>query len=340
MVYYDMKTKILVTGAGGYIGSVAAYLYLQKGLEVVAVDSFETGFRGPLDTLTEKFGSDQLRIYEANISEIETVLEKEKDIQAVVHYAASCSVDESMKKPEKYFTNDTANANALLVALMKHGIKNVIFSSTCAVYGDAQYVPIDESHPTNPANPYGASKRMLEQMMEWYGKLGKLNYVILRYFNVCGASDDGFIGDAKKPSVHLMQNAVRGALGLEPFFLTCGKFDTPDGTPIRDYVNVVDLNEAHYAAIQYLLDGGKSEIINLGTGNGNSVLEIVQKVQDLTGAKFNLQTTTAREGEYATMIAQIDKARSVLKWNPTHTLEDSVKSLVTWYKAHPNGWER
>ncbi len=214
----------------------------------------------------------------------------------------------------------------------------MVFSSTCAVYGENEYTPVDEKHPTNPTNPYGESKLMVEKMIEWYSKLKGLNYVILRYFNVCGASDDGEVGDSKNPSVLLMQNAVRGALGIDSFQLTCPKVDTPDSTPIRDYINVVDLNEAHIKALEYLESGGKSEIINLGTGTGNSVLEIVEKVEEITGKKLPREKGEERKGEYAQMYADISKAKSVLDWEPARSIEDSVKSLVKWYTDHPHGW--
>jgi UDP-glucose 4-epimerase len=333
--------KILVTGAGGYIGSVATYLFLQKGYEVVVVDNFVTGYRQPLEVLQEKFGKEKLRFYETDLAhDLSPIFQEEKDIQVIVHYAASCLVNESMKNPEKYFTNNLGGSNNLFKHAMQNGVNNIVFSSTCAVYGDAQYVPIDEKHPTNPANAYGASKRMVEEMLEWYSNLKGLKYVVLRYFNVCGASDDGFIGDSKKPSQLLMQNAVRGAMGIEPFYLTCAKMDTPDGTPIRDYVNVVDLNEAHFKAIEYLVNGGKSETINIGTGSGHSVKEIVDKVQEVTGKSFNLQSSEPRAGESPRLIASIEKAKSLLGWEPKRSLEDSVKSLITWYTAHPKGWER
>lgn len=332
--------SVLVTGAGGYIGSIATYLLLQKGYTVVALDNFSTGYKQPLEVLQEKYGRQKLTIYEGNINDdLDTLFKQEDDIQVVLHYAASCLVNESMEFPAKYFVNNTAAANALLVQMMKYGIKKFIFSSTCAVYGDAQYVPLDEKHPTNPLNPYGESKRMLEKMVEWYANLGKMQYVILRYFNVCGASDDGLIGDSKRPSSLLVQNAVRGALNIEPFYLTCPTVDTPDETPIRDYINVVDLNEAHIKAIELILKNDESHIINLGTGTGNSVLEIVNEVQQVTGKKFDLSKGEQRKGEYAKMIASIEKAKKILGWAPKRTIKSSVESLTTWYSQHPNGWE-
>ena len=332
--------KILVTGGGGYIGSVATYLLLQKGYEVVVIDNFSTGYEEPLKKFKNKFKS-KFRYYDADLKKpLDPIFKKEKGIDAVLHYAAHCLVNESMENPQKYFSNNVCGSQNLLSTILKYDIKKIVFSSTCAVYGEAKYVPIDEKHPTNPSNPYGESKLLIERMLQWYGKLSDLKYVILRYFNVCGASDDGEIGDSKKPSVLLVQNAVRGALRIEPFYLTCLKVDTPDGTPIRDYINVVDLNEAHVLALEYLFRGGKSEIINLGTGSGNSVLEVVDKVQEATSFKFDLKRTEPRKGEPTKLVADIKKAKKILGWEPKRTIKDSVKSLVKWYKLHPNGWDK
>ncbi len=333
--------KVLVTGAGGYIGSVATYLLLQNGYEVVALDNFSTGYQAPLELLQEKFGKEKIRYYKADITEeVSEVLEKEKDISAVFHYAALCLVDESMKEPGKYFTNNIGGTLNLLLAMSKFGIPNLIFSSTCAVYGGAQYVPIDEKHPLNPDSPYGESKAIVEKIIHWYGELKGLHYIILRYFNVCGASDDGLMGDSKKPSVLLVQNAVRGALGIKPFYFTYQEVDTPDASPIRDYINVMDLNEAHLKALEYLSSGGQSETLNLGTGTGNSVLEIVEKVETATKTKINKNKSTPRQGESSKLFASIEKAKKILHWEPKRSIEDSVRSLVDWYKNHPNGWDK
>ncbi len=335
-----MKT-ILVTGAGGYIGSVGTYTLLQKGYRVVALDNFSRGYHEPLEALQKKFGEKNLVIYERSLLDtLDAIFDKENP-EAVLHYAAFCKVDESMKQPDIYFYNNVGGSLNLLRAMEAHNVRTIIFSSTCAVYGEAQYVPVDEKHPTDPKNPYGESKRMTERMIDWYKQLKNWRYMILRYFNVCGASDDGLIGDSKNPSVLLVQNAVRGALGIEPFALTCATtLDTPDGMPIRDYINVVDLNEAHIAALEHVLRGGASDTINLGTGTGNSVKEIIAAVQQITGKKIDVQSSMPREGEYATMIANINKAHTVLGWQPKRSISDSVNSLITWYTAHPHGWQR
>ena len=332
--------KILVTGAGGYIGSVAADLFLRQGHEVVAIDNFTTGYRQPLELLQKKY-ADKFRYYEADLKDdLSDIFNKEKNIDAVVHYAASCVVDESVRNPGKYFYNNVAVTADLLSAMEKAGVKNMIFSSTCAIYGEAEYYPIDEKHPLNPTTPYGASKKMAEEIVQWFGKLKGFNYVILRYFNVCGATEDGSLGDSKRPSTLLVQNAVRGALGIEKFYVTCPEVDTPDKTPIRDYINVVDLNEAHLKALEYLIKGGRSDVINLGTGSGDSVLEIVEQVKKITGKEISLEKGNTRMGDDPKKIADIKKAKEILGWEPKRTIADSVKSLVTWYTNNPHGWDK
>jgi len=333
-------SKILITGCAGYIGSIASDLFLKSGYQVVGIDNFQTGYRRPIEILQERY-RDKFKFYEADLkSDLSPIFQKEKNIDAVVHYAASCLVDESMKDPGKYFLNNVTVTANLLSTMDKFNIKNIIFSSTCAVYGEAEYFPIDEKHPLNPTTPYGASKKMAEEIIQWFAKIKRIQYCILRYFNVCGATDDGSIGDSKKPSTLLVQNTVRGALGIEKFYLTCPEVSTPDKTPIRDYINVVDLNEAHLKALEYLLSKGKEEIINLGTGTGSSVLEVVNQVKKSTGVDIPIEKANTRLGDDAKKIADISKAEKVLGWRPEKTIEDSVKSLLIWYKNHPHGWEK
>ncbi len=335
-----MNKKIMITGAGGYIGSVAADLFLKSGYEVIGLDNFQTGYKEPLELLKNEY-SGKFRYYEIDLKQdLSPIFEKEPGISAVIHYAASCLVDESVRLPGKYFLNNVAVTSNLLGTMDKFNIKNIIFSSTCAVYGEAEYYPIDEKHPLNPTTPYGASKKMAEEIIQWFAKLKGFQYMILRYFNVCGAAADGSIGDSKKPSSLLVQNAVRGALGIEKFYLTCPEVDTPDKTPIRDYIDVIDLNEAHLKALEYLISTGKSDVINLGTGTGSSVLEVVNQVKKLTGIEIPIEKANTRLGDDAKKIADIKKAKEVLDWAPKKTIEDSVKSLLIWYKNHPNGWKK
>ena len=336
-----IMSKILITGVAGYIGSIAADLFLSNGYEVVGIDNYQTGYYGPVDLLKQRYDEKKFRFYETDLkSDLSPILTEEKDIQAVVHYAASCVVDESIKDPYKYFNNNPNSTLNLVETLLKFNINKIVFSSTCAVYGEAKQVPIGEDHQTNPNNVYGESKLQAEKIIRWYGEIKGMKYLIFRYFNVSGASSDGAFGYSKNPSTHLTENAVRAALGIVPFYLTYQKMDTPDSSPIRDYVNVLDLNRAHMKAVDYLVNGGQSEVINLGTGTGNSVLEIVNKVQELTGKKFNVQQDkNPRSGEAPKLIATIDKAKKILNWSPEKTIEDSVKSLLIWYKKNPEGWK-
>jgi UDP-glucose 4-epimerase len=336
-----MTTKILITGAGGYIGSIATSVFLQAGYEVVAIDNFSSGFKQPLELLQKKYGSEKLRFYQLDLltDSISDLFKKEERIEAVIHYAGSCSVDESMHNPEKYFQINAQATERLLQAMTDATIDTLIFSSSCVVHGESDGTPVTEEHALMPTSPYGESKKMAEKIITWFGSQKGIKYVILRYFNVCGAAEQGELGDSKKPSMHLMQNAVKGALGLSQFYLTCGKMDTPDQTPIRDYVDVLDVNTAHLKALEYLAQGGENNIINIGTGKGMSVLEIVKAVEKQTGVSLSTQLTTPRQGEYARMTASFDKAKKILNWNPQRTLEQSIESLIAWYKKNPQGWE-
>ena len=332
------KKTILVTGGAGYIGSHVVKALLEQGYGVVVFDNLFRGFKEVVDVLRKNFS--HLKFYQGNLqnyTDIAQVFKKEA-IDGVMHFAALCLVSESMEKPEEYFENNVLGTLNLLKAMAQFSVDKLIFSSTCAVYGESQYLPVDEKHPLNSLSPYGESKLMAEKEIYWFGQLKSLKYVILRYFNVTGASSDGLIGDSKKPSQLLVQNAVRGALNIEPFQLTCPKVDTTDGTPVRDYLNVEDLAAAHLKALDYLIQDSKSDIFNLGTGQGNSVLEIVNSVQRITGVKFPVGKGKTRRGEYAQIYADISKAKKALKWKPKKTINDSILSLVKWYKNKPDGW--
>lgn len=332
--------KILITGVGGYIGSVAVDMFLQKGYTVIGIDNFMRGFRAPLQYLQKKYGEETFHFYEADLrGGIDQILQKESNISVVIHYAALCNVGESEKEPSLYFNNNIQAVVGLLESMRTAQIRKILFSSTCAVYGEPQQELIAEDHPLSPTHPYGESKFMSERIINWYHKLFGFQYVFLRYFNVCGATDDGEIGDSKNPSFHLMQNATRGVLGIDEFYLNNTIVDTPDKTPIRDYVNVVDLNRAHIAAVEWITNSDQSDVFNLGTGTGNSVLEIIQTVEKVTGKQVKKKEAERRVGDVTRAVASNEKITQVLGWKPTHSLEDSVKSLVAWYTKHPKGWE-
>jgi UDP-glucose 4-epimerase len=330
-------SEIIITGGAGYIGSHAVKKFLEKGHKVVVIDNLSRGFGESMDVLT---GYGDLSFYQAdlqNYGEVNEIFDKHQ-FECVLHFGALCLVNESMLTPEKFFDNNVYGTSNLLKAMKTHSVKNIIFSSTCAVYGESQYLPIDEEHPKNPNNPYGASKLMAENEIKWMAKIHGLNYLIFRYFNVCGASEDGVIGDSKKPSVLLLQNLVRGAMGVQDFELTCPKVDTPDSTPIRDYVDVNDLIDAHYLGYDYLVKGGLSDEINLGTGRGNSVEEIITQVENVLDVTIPRKRGESRKGESARLFASNSKARQQLGWEPKRQLKDSIEALKKWYTTRPNGY--
>lgn len=333
---------ILVTGAAGYIGSVTCDLLLAKGHTIVAIDNLSRGYLSAIHYLQDKYSPDKLIFYERDLTTdpLADVFEKHHP-SVIIHFAALLNVGESWSIPEKYITNNVCGTQRLVEIALAHDVRRLVFSSSCTVYGNAQYLPIDERHPiADPVTPYGVSKSLCEKILSLYSKTNNLKVVFLRYFNVCGASDDGTIGDSKNPSFHLVQNAVRGALGLAPFELNYARVNTPDGSPIRDYVNVVDLGIAHIKAVEYLNHGGASDAFNLGTGSGNSVLEILDEVKRLTGKNFAVnQSPQPRTDEADKMIADIKKAEQILGWRPQRTLAMSVKTLLQWYTTHPQGWD-
>lgn len=334
--------QVVITGGAGYIGSHVANRLLEAGYRVVIIDNFSHGFRGAIAALRDQWG-DAVKFVQGDItvaSDLDKAIMREK-VDGIFHFAALCSVDESMRDPATYFFQNTFATYQVLEAMRRHHIPKLIFSSTCAVYGNAEYLPVDEKHPTHPTNPYGESKLMAEKMIEWYERAYGIRYVILRYFNVCGAHPMGMLGDSKKPSVLLVQNAVRGAMGIEPFQCTYADVQTPDGSPIRDYIHVEDIAMAHVLGYEYLLNGDNQSVVaNVGSEKGYSVKEILDEVEKALGVRLERgMSKERRKGEYARIFANISVAKEVLGFIPQKTLRECIIDLQTWYAKHPNGWE-
>lgn len=335
-----MPTPLLITGGAGYIGSHAVKRFLEAGHPVIVFDNLSRGYSQALSALSALATSGDLKFEKGDLrskEDLQSVFSRHS-IGAVIHFAALCSVDESVAQPELYFANNSVGSFNLFEAMRAHQVQTLVFSSTCAVYGEAQSLPVSENHPLNPTNPYGESKLLTEKMLRWYGEIHGFKYAILRYFNVCGADKEGRIGDSKNPSSLLVQNAVRGALGIEEFRLTCPSVDTPDKSPIRDYIHVEDLAEAHLKALNYLEKGGANDIFNLGSGHGYSVMEILAAVEKILGVEIPRLWGEPRKGEYAKIHADTAKAKLVLGFSTQKTLADSVQSLVKWYKQNPHGY--
>lgn len=334
----DRIKKLLVTGGGGYIGSITCLELLKNGYEIVIIDNLSTGYIQPIKKLQKEFGKQAVRFYKKDLRDnLDHIFFMEKNIDAVIHIAGSCSVDESMKNPSKYFSNNTIASYNLLDTMMRFSIKKIIFSSSCSVYGDVKTKKYTENSSLKPASPYGESKLLVEKMMEWYSKSHGLRYIILRYFNVCGANKKGTFGDSRNPSKLLVHNAILGALKIKPFYLTFPEFDTPDKSPIRDFIDILDLADAHIKSINHLNKSKGNLILNLGSGLGYSVIEIVKKVEVIIGVQIPLHRNGFRLGEYPRRVASIKKAKKYLSWVPKHSLEDSIISSLRWYK-NSNKW--
>lgn len=312
--------KILVTGGAGYIGSHATYLLIERGFDVVVVDNLSTGHR---EAVHEK-----AKFYEGDIGDykfISNVL-KEENIDGVIHFAAFSLVGESMENPYKYYENNVAKTNNLLKAMVDFDVKNIVFSSTAATYGEPKTIPILESDETNPTNVYGETKLSMEKMIKWYNKAYGLKYVCLRYFNVAGAHSSGEIGEAHNPETHLIPIILQVASGRRDKISVYGDdYDTKDGTCIRDYVHVIDLVDAHIKAIEYLFNGSESDVFNLGSGEGFTVYEMIEAARKVTGDEIPLVVAGRRAGDPAKLIASSEKAREILGWKPK--FEDITKMI-------------
>lgn len=318
-------TRILVTGGAGYIGSHTCKLLDAAGYEPVCFDNLSTGHVdfvkwGPLE-VGDLLDTDRLT----------EVMSKYKP-SAVIHFAASAYVGESVSNPFKYYQNNVGGTLSLLRAMRTAGVTTIVFSSTCATYGIPSSPLISEECPQVPINPYGQSKLMIERILHDLATRSELNQISLRYFNAAGADSDGQIGERHAPETHLIPLAIRSSSGGTPLKIFGTDFQTPDGTAIRDYVHVEDLGRAHLLAIEYLLAGGHSEFINLGTGKGSSVNAIISSLRSL-GVAVNTSNTQRRDGDPPELVADASKARHILNWRPKYVhIEEILKTAIAWHR--------
>jgi UDP-glucose-4-epimerase GalE len=325
------RTNVLVTGGAGYIGSHTALALQQAGFQPVVVDDLSTGNA----FAAQKFGP----FRQGNVGDrtfVEAVCD-EFNPQALIHFAAFSLVGESVQLPQKYFTNNTDKARVLFDTVFRHGVKYVVFSSTAAAYGAVTHNrPITETDPTQPINPYGQSKLNTEEYLRSLDEKG-MRSVALRYFNAAGAALFQYgIGEAHWPESHLIPNAILAATVEGRKLSVFGTdYPTPDRTAIRDYIHVIDLASAHLKAMQYLFDRGKSQVFNLGTGKGNSVLEVIAAVERSTGTTVNREFVPRREGDPSVLVADATKAGQLLNWQPEHNLQQIVDSAAVWHASRP-----
>jgi UDP-glucose 4-epimerase len=320
--------KILVVGGAGYIGSVCAELLLDEGHTVSIFDNLSEGHRAALDSRAQFVEGDlQDRQF------IETTLVQQKP-DAIMHFAANALVGESMQNPSKYFRNNVANGLNLLDGMVVAGIPKIIFSSTCATFGPPERLPIDESTPQRPINPYGESKLAFEKILRWYDQIHGLNFVSLRYFNAAGASAK--FGEDHRIETHLIPNVLKVALGEKPSVDVFGTdYETPDGTCIRDYIHIIDLARAHILA----LGAPKSDFYNLGTGGGASVREVIDSCRKVTGRKINVVEKPRRPGDPPRLIAASEKIKRELGWKPQfQSLDAILESAWKWHQKFPRGY--
>ncbi len=304
--------KILVTGGAGYIGAHTVDLLLKRGFDVIVVDNLSRGHRHNVDP-------ERLRVMSIAENEPLYRLLAEEHFDAVIHFAAFIAVGESVEKPELYFSNNTGGTLSLLNAMVQAGVQRLVFSSSAAVYGTPDQVPVREDAPFAPVSPYGESKAMVERILGWLDRSRGFRSVSLRYFNAAGADPEGRLGEEHDPETHLIPLLLRAVRTGRPVTLFGDDYDTPDGTCIRDYIHVNDLAEAHIAALESLLDGGGSDAFNCGTGAGHSVRQVVEAVEQVTGKKVPLRVGPRREGDPPSLVADSQKLQHTLGWRPRYT---------------------
>lgn len=323
---------ILVTGGAGYIGSVTTELLRTRGEQVVVLDNLSRGHRAAV--------APELPFYEGNVGDRELVtrIAREQGIDACIHFAAFAYVGESVSQPALYYENNLEQGVRLLGALLAGGVRRVVFSSTCATYGEPQRIPIDEGHSQLPTNPYGWSKLFVERIMADYDRAYDLKFVALRYFNASGATPER--GEHHEPETHLIPLVLKAALGEIVSVAVFGNdYPTTDGTCVRDYIHVTDLAAAHALSLEYLRSGNSSTAINLGNGQGYSVLEVVEAARGVTGKEIPVEMQGRRSGDPSHLVADSARARIVLGWQPQHPdLAAIIGSAWEWHSKRPQGY--
>ena len=330
---------ILITGLAGYIGSHCALNLLENNADIVGFDNLSTGHIETIDEL-KKYGN--LTFIQGDLLDktaIDNVFKNYK-INSVIHFAAFSQVGESVINPKKYYNNNVIGTLNLLNSLVEYDVKKIVFSSTAATYGEPKYLPIDENHPQNPINPYGQTKLIIEKIMDDYDKAYGLKSVRLRYFNVIGADLKARVGEWHEPETHLVPNILKSTFANGKTFEMYGDdYQTKDGTCVRDYINIEDLIDAHILALNYLKNGGKTDYFNLGTNDGNTVKEIFSACEKVTNKTIAVKQMPRREGDPAVLIADNKKAKNILGWKPTKTLENSIKTAYTYEKSRQKATE-
>lgn len=318
---------VLVTGGAGYIGSHVVRLLIKKGYEVIVLDNLSRGHKA---SLPQNIIFEEVDLLDS--AKLSAAIQKHK-IESVIHFAAFAYVGESVENPEMYYRNNVSGSFNLINALKEKGVKNFVFSSTCSLYGNPLHIPISEEETTKPINPYAKTKLMIEQILADYDTAYGLKHVSLRYFNAAGASVNGEIGESHFPEPHLIPLVLFTALGKRESISVYGDdYPTADGTCIRDYIHVEDLADAHVKALEYLNKGNSSQIINLGTGDGNSVKEVVSVAEEVTGNKIKSVIAARRAGDPAVLVADNKKAKEVLGWNPKFNLKDIIQTAWQWHQ--------
>ena len=325
--------RVLVTGGAGYIGSHTVKVLRERGDQVVVLDTLEHGHRAAIGKTPLIIGSthDQGLVKEVIL---------DRKIEAVIHFAAYKAAGESMTAPAKYFDNNVNGTLRLLQAVRQEGVKYFVFSSTAALYGTPKTLPVRETDELRPENPYGESKLMVEQMLRWFDACHGLRSIALRYFNAAGAAPDGRMGEDPRRAANLVPLVMNAATGRAPHVKVFGTdYPTPDGSAIRDYIHVMDLAEAHARALDYLREKDRTDVFNLGTGQGASVLEVLNAARRITGINIPAEHVERRPGDPVAVFADNTKAKTLLGWQPRYGLEDIISSAWKWSSSHPDGYK-